>query len=180
MEIVYYVAASLDGFVATPDGGIEWLKPFEGGAEDYGYAEFYASVDAVLLGRKTYEQCLAFPEWPYPGKRCWIFSRSLSDMTEAAVRFTRESPSKALEHLAAEGVRRAWLVGGGKLAAAFRAEGLITEYIVSVIPLILGSGIALFDGSTGREELRLTQAKNYENGIVQLRYRSARSPSTNG
>lgn len=170
MEIVYYVAASLDGFIATPDGGIEWLKPFEGGAEDYGYAEFYASVDAVLLGRKTYEQCLEFAEWPYPRKRCWIFSRSLSDLTEAAVRFTGESPSTAVKHIAAEGVRRAWLVGGGKLAAAFRAEGLITEYIVSVIPVLLGAGIPLFDGPVPRSALRLIETKSYESGIVRLRY----------
>jgi dihydrofolate reductase len=152
-------------------------QAFEGGAEDYGYAEFYASVDAVLLGRKTrsrirfYEQCLAFPEWPYPGKRCWIFSRSLSDMSEAAVRFIGESPSRAVKRIAAEGVRRAWLVGGGKLAAAFRAEGLVTEYIVSVIPVLLGAGIPLFDGRAPRSApLRLLETKRYESGIVQLRY----------
>lgn len=104
MEIVYYVAASLDGYIATREGGIEWLRPYEGGAQDYGYGEFYASVDAVLLGRKTYEQCLSFPEWPYPGKACWIFSRTLSDMSEGAVRFTRESPSRAIRTIAAEGV----------------------------------------------------------------------------
>lgn len=71
IEIVYYVAASLDGFIATPDGGIEWLKPFEGGEEDYGYGAFYASVEAVLLGRVTYEKSLEFPEWPYAGKPYW-------------------------------------------------------------------------------------------------------------
>ena len=76
MEIIYYVAASLDGLIATPDGGIDWLKPFEGGAEDYGYGEFYASIEAVLLGRATYETALRFPEWPYPGKPYWVFSRS--------------------------------------------------------------------------------------------------------
>jgi len=64
MEIIYYVAASLDGFIATPDGGIDWLKPFEGTGEDYGYGGFYASIEAVLLGRVTYEQCLQFSEWP--------------------------------------------------------------------------------------------------------------------
>jgi dihydrofolate reductase len=170
MEIVYYVAASLDGFIATPQGGIDWLKPFEGGPEDYGYAEFYASVDCVLLGRKTYEQCLQFPDWPYPGKPCWIFSRSMSDMSEAAVRFTGEAPSKATKQIEASGFNRAWLVGGGKLAAAFRAEGLITEYIISVIPVLLGAGIPLFEGPAAKEELRLAATKTYDNGIVQLQY----------
>jgi dihydrofolate reductase len=159
MEIVYYVAASLDGFIATPDGGIEWLKPFEGGAEDYGYGEFYASVEAVLLGRRTYEQCLQFPEWPYPGKPYWVFSRSNGN-----------TPGGVVAEMRSRGLRRAWLVGGGKLAAAFHAEGLITEYVISVIPILLGAGIPLLDGPTAKRELRLAQTKPYDSGIVQLRY----------
>jgi dihydrofolate reductase len=128
-------------------------------------------VDAVLLGRKTYEQSLTFPEWPYPGKRCWIFSRSLSDMSEAAVRFMSDSPSKAVKHIAAEGAQRAWLVGGAKLAAAFRAEGLITDYMVSVVPVLLGAAIPLFDAPAPRSVLRLIETKSYESGIVQLCYK---------
>jgi dihydrofolate reductase len=159
IEIVYYVASSLDGFIATPDGGIDWLKPFEGGAEDYGYGEFYASVEAVLIGRKTYEQCLQFPEWPYAGKPYWVFSTANGN-----------TPAKVAAEMGSRGIRRAWLVGGGKLAAAFRAEGLITEHIVSVIPVLLGSGIPLFDGPAPLEALRLAGAKTYETGIVQLRY----------
>ena len=162
IEIVYYVASSLDGFIATPDGGIDWLKPFEGGAEDYGYGEFYASVEAVLMGRKTYEQCLQFPEWPYAGKPYWVFSKASGN-----------TPSKVENELKDRGIRRAWLVGGGKLAAAFRTEGLITEHIVSFIPLLLGDGIALFDGPAPAETLRLLGAKTYDSGIVQLRYRRA-------
>jgi len=165
MDIVYYVAASLDGFIATPDGGIDWLKPFEGGAEDYGYGEFYASVEAVLLGRKTYEQCLRFPEWPYPGKPYWVFSRASGN-----------TPAKVVAEMRERGLRRAWLVGGGKLAAAFLAEGLLTEYIVSVIPVLLGSGIRLFDGPGPKQDLRLAETKTYDSGIVQLRYLGS-SPS---
>src|SRR5438105_1572629 len=101
MEIVYYVAASVDGFIATPDGGIEWLKPFEN------TGEFYASVEAVLMGRKTYKQCLQFPEWPYAGKPYWVFSAG-----------TGNAPATLVAEMKARGLRRAWLVGGGKLAAA--------------------------------------------------------------
>jgi dihydrofolate reductase len=160
MEILYYVAASLDGFIATPDGGIEWLRPFEGSGEDYGYGEFYASVEAVLLGRSTYEQCLQFPEWPYAGKPYWVFSKA-----------NRNTPSGVVAEMRARGIRRAWLVGGGKLAAAFRAEGLISEHIVSVIPVLLGAGVRLFDGPGPFEELRLVGSRAYDSGIVQLRYR---------
>ena len=76
VEIVYYVAASLDGFIATADGGIDWLRPFENTGEDYGYGEFYASIEAVLMGRKTYEKSLEFPEWPYSGKPYWVLSKA--------------------------------------------------------------------------------------------------------
>ena len=160
MEIVYYVAASVDGFIATPDGGIDWLKPFENTGEDYGYGEFYASVEAVLMGRKTYEQCLQFPQWPYAGKPYWVFSASSGN-----------TPLRVVEEMKARGLRRAWLVGGGKLAAAFRSLDLITEHIVSVIPVLLGAGVPLFDGPAGFESLQLLSSRPYSNGIIQLRYR---------
>ena len=159
MEIIYYVAASLDGFIATPDGGIDWLKPFEGTSEDYGYGDFYASVEAVLLGRTTYEQCLQFPEWPYAGKPYWMFSSANGN-----------TPASVTAEMKARGLRRAWLVGGGKLAAAFRAERLITEHIVSIVPVLLGAGIPLFDGRGPRDELRLLGSRSYPSGIVQVRY----------
>jgi dihydrofolate reductase len=159
MEIIYYVAASLDGFIATPEGGIDWLKPFEGTGEDYGYGDFYASIEAVLLGRATYEQSLQFPEWPYADKPYWVFSST-----------TGNTPASVLAEMQARGLRRAWLVGGGRLAAAFRGERLITEHIISIVPVVLGAGIPLFDGPGPRETLRLKSSRSYPNGIVQLRY----------
>ncbi|HZS67862.1 MAG TPA: dihydrofolate reductase family protein [Burkholderiales bacterium] len=162
MEIIYYVAASLDGFIATPDGGIDWLKPYEGGVEDYGYGEFYASIEAVLLGRATYEKCLEFREWPYAGKPYWVFSRANGN-----------TPASVAAEMKARGLRRAWLVGGGKLAAAFRAERLITEHIVSIIPVLLGAGIPLYHGRGPRDDLRLKSSRSYPSGIVQLRYETA-------
>jgi dihydrofolate reductase len=162
IEIVYYVAASLDGFIATADGGIEWLQPFENTGEDYGYGEFYASIEAVLLGRLTYEKCLEFPEWPYAGKPYWVLSKANGN-----------TPSKVVAEMKERAIRRAWLVGGGKLAAAFRAEGLITEHIVSFVPVLLGAGVPLFDGPGATESLKLLGSRAYGNGIVQLRYRRA-------
>jgi dihydrofolate reductase len=159
VEIIYYVAASLDGLIATPDGGIDWLKPYEGTGEDYGYGEFYASIEAVLLGRTTYETCLQFPEWPYPGKPYWVFSRANGN-----------TPRSVVAEMQARGLRRAWLVGGGKLAAAFRAEGLITQHIVSMVPIVLGAGIPLFDGPGPAQTLRLVSSRAYPSGIVQSRY----------
>lgn len=170
LEVVYYVASSLDGFIATPDGGVEWLSPFEGTGDDYGYAEFYGSVDSVLLGRRTYDKILGFGAWPYPGKPCWVFSHRKTDIALAEVTLTAQSPIEVVSAMAARGLRRAWLVGGAALAASFRADGLITEYVVSVIPVILGSGVPLFAPAGPTEHLKLVESRSYPNGLVQLRY----------
>lgn len=170
LEIVYYVASSLDGYIATSDGGLEWLAPFEAADEDYGYAEFYASVEAVLLGGRTYEQVLDFGEWPYPGKPVRVFSSRALEVAGPDTVVASASPSRVASELEARGIRRAWLVGGGTLAASFRAAGLITEYIVSTIPVILGSGIPLFGAPGPQQRLRLVETTSYPDGLVQSRY----------
>jgi len=122
--------------------GIEWLRPYEGTSEDYGYAEFYASVEAVLLGRATYEKLPGVPGVALRRKPYWFCPAN------------GNTPASVVAEMKARGLRRAWLVGGGKLAAAFRAEGLITEHIVSVVPVILGAGTPLFDGAGTGAALR--------------------------
>jgi dihydrofolate reductase len=187
IEIIYYLATSLDGYIATPDGGVAWLAPFEAGGEDYGYPAFYASVDALLLGSRTYEQVLSFGEWPYAGKPCWILSRRPLEAVQPDLVVTARPLREVAADLEARGIRRAWLVGGGQLAAAFRAEGLITEYIVAIVPVILGAGIPFFGSPspdprgfpnpstvwpTG-EMLKLVEHWVYANGVVQIRYAAA-------
>ena len=171
--IVYYVAASLDGFIATLEGGVVWLAPFEERAEDLGYGEFYATVDAVLVGGRTYDACLKHGEWPFPGKPCWVLSKQRRRETRAEVAFTDREPAEVARELAAGGVKRAWLVGGGELAGAFRDAGLIDEYVITHLPVILGDGVPIFGFSTGREDLALAGTRTYAGGIVQTHYRRA-------
>ncbi|NIR49014.1 MAG: dihydrofolate reductase [candidate division Zixibacteria bacterium] len=173
--MVYYVATSLDGFIATEDGGIDWLSAFESAGEDYGYAEFYKSVDCLLMGGRTYQQVLEFGEWPYSGKPCWVFSRRPKLVSHTDVTITSKTPGEVAYELQARNFEHAWLIGGGELAASFRAEGLITEYIITVIPIILGTGIPLFGASGSQEILRLMNTQQFKNGLVQLRYSSNRS-----
>jgi dihydrofolate reductase len=170
-QIVYYVAASLDGYIAPPDGSLDWLASHEANTEDYGYAEFYASVDAVLVGRRTYEQCLAFPEWPYPGKPCWAFSHRPLKAASKDITITAESPQCVAALLLEREVRRAWLVGGGELAGSFRAAQLITEYVVTVLPVVLGGGTPLFAVQGPKEDLKLMETRKFSGGLVQMRYR---------
>jgi len=169
-EVIYYVAASVDGYIATMDGGIEWLAPFEGTGEDYGYAQFYDSVEAVLLGRRTYETSLAFDEWPYPGKPCWVFSHGNIRSLSTDVIRTARAPVEVMDHIGKSGLKRVWLAGGGALAASFRAEGLITEYIITIVPVVLGAGVPLFADPGPPQRLQLVEEKSYPKGLVQIRY----------
>uniref|UniRef100_A0A832H5I4 Dihydrofolate reductase n=1 Tax=Oscillatoriales cyanobacterium SpSt-402 TaxID=2282168 RepID=A0A832H5I4_9CYAN len=170
MDIVYYVATSLDGYIATDDGGVNWLPVPDLEGEDYGYTEFYASIDAVLMGRSTYEKSLEFGEWVYPGKPCWVFSRQQIDINQPDVTLTSRHPDEVVAELKARQLKRAWLVGGGRLATSFRAHGLISEYIITIIPTMLGKGIPLFTPSDRLEKLKLVDTQTFEDGVISLRY----------
>lgn len=169
-DLVYYVAVSLDGFIAAPDGGVEWLAAYERPGEDYGYADFYAGVDALVLGRRTYDQVMSFGSWPYAGKPCWVLSSRHLGEAPAGVTGSSASPEEVMADLDNRDRRRVWLVGGAKLAASFRAAGLITEYIVTVTPVLLGGGVPLVAAPGPRERLRLVATEIYAGGLVQLRY----------
>jgi dihydrofolate reductase len=170
-EIIYYVASSLDAYIATPDGGVDWLTRFHSAGEDHGAGELQASVDALLLGSRTYEFALGLGQWPVPDKPAWIFTHRKLRVLHPSITFTSETPTAVAQLLEARGVRRAWLMGGGQLAASFHGAGLISRYVISVFPVLLGSGVPLFaPHSCGLESLRLVAAKPFGSGIVQLTY----------
>jgi len=172
VEVVYYVASSIDGYLAPADGSLDWLSAFEATDDDFGYREFYGSVDAIVIGSKTYEQALEFDSWPYEGKHVVVMScRTLPKVTAEVVIDSRE-PAAVVEDLRSQGFRRIWLVGGGELAGAFQREGLITNYIISVIPIVLGTGRGVFGSHGGFERLELVGTRAYAEGIVQLSYRT--------
>jgi dihydrofolate reductase len=173
-DIIYYVAASVDGYIATPDGGIGWLAPFESSAEDYGYASFYSSVDAVILGSHTYEQAIGFGEWPYPDKPVRVASSRRLEVAAPNVVVTADDPASIVRELGQGGAGRIWLVGGGMLAGAFARAGLIDEYIVSVMPVLLGEGVALLGASATCVGLELVTTKTFGDGVIQSVYRPAR------
>ena len=172
-KITLYIASSLDGFIADANGGVDWLPHDD--ADDYGYAEFYRQVDALAMGRRTYDQIRGFGEWPYPGKPSYVFTgqppagAALAD-TPPGVRFVQTGPAGFAATVAARYSGTVWLVGGANLADQFRREGLIDEYRIFVIPIILGRGVPLFDGAAPPTALRLDGAQTYGNGMVELRY----------
>jgi dihydrofolate reductase len=169
-DVHYYIASSLDGCIATPDHGIEWLAPFQQSGDDYGFNDFYASIDALLLGSRTYEVALKQGLWPAPDKRSWVFTERELPVAHPSITLTSEEPARVLEQLAGRGFERAWLMGGGALAGSFLAQGLISCLTVALIPVLLGAGIPMFAEPSGRETLTLHDAKSYPSGVVSLRY----------
>lgn len=179
-EIILYIAVSLDGFIATPDGGYDWLPTVD---DNFGYEEFVGSVDAILMGSTTYGQILANEEtWPYASKPTWVFSRQPASMATKApnpsITVTAKSPTEIVAELETLGIKQAWLLGGAAIAAAFRAQGLITTYRLFIIPILLGAGIPLFPQPGPREKLTLVTAISHSGGVVELVYSS--SPDSDG
>ncbi len=168
MDIVYYVACSLDGFIATKDGGVDWLNPYNSG--EFGYAKFYASVDALVMGSHTYEVALTHGEWPSPDKPSWVFTRRDLAVADPSVTLTDDDPADVVDHLRDQAYARVWLMGGGELASSFRTQRLISHYMIWIIPVMLGSGIPLFSAATGMDSLNLLETKSFSNGVVLLSY----------
>ena len=161
-KVRLFIAASLDGFIAREDGGIDWLFS----DADYGYAQFYDSIDAVLVGRKTYEQARGFEPKPFGGKKVYVFTRSPG---KDDVEYVRD-PAGFVRKLVRMQGKDIWLVGGAEIITPLLNAGLVHEIILSIHPVILGRGIPLFRDIEEQHDLRLTGSTVYPSGLVQLRY----------
>jgi dihydrofolate reductase len=168
-EIVYSCAISLDGYIASTDGGVDWLHAAMVKGESYGLSEFMQSIDAVLMGSRTYEQSLGMGGGMGSAKPCWVFSRRALK-AKKGIEVTSASPGEIAAGLPARGIRRAWLMGGGRLAASFLEAGLIDEIGLGVMPVVLGAGIPLFGPLGAAVPLRLVESKTYKGGALGLRY----------
>ena len=175
-KVVLYIASSVDGYIARPDGAVDWL--FQEG--DYGYSEFIASVGVVLMGRITYEQILSFGiGYPYPGTDGYVFSRTRAGEEDANVQFTDADIPGLVAELKATKDKDIWLIGGGQLIREFLRDDLIDKIILSVHPVILGQGILLFPPDTPQRDLTLVDSQAYDTGLVRLTYRRIPGASQN-
>ena len=173
-KVSVFIATSLDGFIARRDGSLDWLgAPVTEDQEDYGYREFIDSVDALIMGRNTFEKALSFGAWPYSGKRVVVLTRGavkipaeLANTVSAAA----AAPRELVKRLSAEGASHLY-VDGGITAQRFLSAGLIDELTITRIPLLLGEGIPLFGPTGGDILLRHLATRSYDNGYVQSKYR---------
>jgi dihydrofolate reductase len=176
--VVLFIATSADGFIARTTGAIDWLPANAG--NDYGYNAFIKTVDSILMGRKTYEQVLTFGPFPYPDKECFVFSRrGLGSRRTAnkppSVRLVRTDPVAFTRRLRNRKGSTIWLVGGARLIRSFQQAGLIDEYIISICPVFIGSGIPLFLKTDRQGRLKLIGHKAYRTGVVQLTYEKVKA-----
>ena len=168
-----FIATTLDGYIARENGAIDWLEEFphpEG--EDYGYHDFIAGIDTIVMGRSTYETVTGFDvPWPYPGLRCIVitsdadYSVSTPD-TEVQVTLDK----KTIQALREQSQKGIWIVGGGQLIAGFLEYQAIDRMVISLLPLTIGRGIPLFPPHAGQNPFTLIQSESFSNGIVNLTY----------
>jgi dihydrofolate reductase len=171
-----FIATSLDGFIARPNGSLDWLTKAQGAApagEDFGYALFMSGIDALVMGRKTFETVLGFEPWPYEGKRVQVMTRQTGWQVpvhrQAQATVTHEAPGALLHRLGREGMGHVYL-DGGELIQAFLREDLVDSITLTVIPLLLGSGRALWGPLHRDQSWQLLGVQHWPCGFAQLRY----------
>jgi dihydrofolate reductase len=171
-----FIATSLDGFIARPDGSIDWLDDAQHlipDGEDCGYHGFMASIDAIVLGRHTFDQVLRFDPWPYGVTPVYVLSRAPVPIPVAltsTVHSFQGTVESLVELLGAQGFRQLY-VDGGLTIQAFLRSGLLDEITITTVPVLLGAGRPLFGPLPHDVALTLTQSRAYEFGFVQSTYR---------
>jgi dihydrofolate reductase len=170
-NVVLYIAISLDGYIADADGGVGWLDAFDLEGEDYGYHAMYSRMGALVMGGETYRFVEGVGGWPYPGVKTYVLTRGeLHAPEEYNLEAYQGDVAALIERIQLETDQDIWLVGGAQANALFAEIDRIDEYIVSVMPVVLGKGIPLFTGFTGPHSLTLTDVQSFSNGVVQMRY----------
>lgn len=166
-----YIGVSLDGFIARSDGNLDWLIKFESPEVHKSYSEFISNIDAVVIGRGTFEKVLSFPGWPYE-RPVFVLSSSLKhlpDSLEGKVKIISMKPKEVLHFLSGKGFSSIY-VDGGKVIQQFLKENCIAEMIISRVPVLIGSGIPLFGFLERDLHFKHMETRVYSNGLVKSHY----------
>ena len=167
-KIVCNLATSVDGFIADENGGVDWLNDFQ--AEDYGMIDFFEQCGTAIMGSKTYEQALSFNSWFGKMEGVVFTSRKLSPFNDEKINFFSGDPRPVVEQLHKK-EKDSWLVGGGQLITSFIDLHLLDELIITMVPRLLGRGLALCPSIKEVGNLQLLDSKAHTDGVLQLRYR---------
>jgi len=171
MTASVFIGTSVDGFIARPNGDLDWLPV--GGGEPHGYDEFIASVDALVIGRKTFETVLGFETWPYGDKQVIVLSSrplDLSTVRGGIVEQMEGPPADIVTRLAARGLHHLYIDGGITIQGFLRA-GLIERLIITRVPVLIGEGVPLFGSLPQDVQLHHVRTRDFPSGLVQSEYR---------
>jgi dihydrofolate reductase len=171
-KVVLGLGISLDGYIARPDGAVDFLFM----PKDYSMGPFFKTIDAALMGRKTYEVGLRMSGGKIHthGLRTYVFSRTLPPGERDGVIFTSDAPQKIVESLRKRKGKNIWLMGGGELARDFLKDDLVDELYLGVVPVLIGEGLPLFPPGFPQREFSLLENKTYSRGLISLKYTRTR------
>lgn len=173
-EIKLFIASSLDGYIARPNGSIDWLNEIPNpNNSDFGYTNFYAGIDTVVMGRATYDEVMGFDvDWPYPDCKCYVVTTSTNyKVTTPNTEIINEVNETFIEQLKNSSKSNIWLVGGGKLIQSFMILDVVDELIITIISRIIGEGLPLFPSPMPDSKWEVKKSEILNEAAVVLTYR---------
>jgi dihydrofolate reductase len=170
-KLILYIATSLDGYIAAPNDDLSFLDAVAKEGEDYGYGEFIQTIDTVIIGRKTYDWIMAHvPEFVHADKDTYVITRTPREQI-GNTRFYTGDMKELVARLKSEEGKNIFVDGGAEVVNALLLDNLIDEFVISVIPVLLGAGVRLFKDGCGQQGLELVDVKGFKTGLVQMQYR---------
>lgn len=171
--LILYIAMSLDGYIAKPNDDLSFLSIVEQEGQDYGYADFVKTVDTVIVGRKTYDKVISLGyDFPHADKDVYIITRTPRPNSGSVKFYTGELKS-LVERLKSENGNNIFCDGGAEIVNELLKGDFIDEFIISVIPILVGKGTKLFKDDRPEQNLKLVSVKSFEKGLIQLHYKRA-------
>lgn len=169
-KLILYIATSLDGYIAKPNDDLSFLSIVQKDGEDYGYSEFVSSIDTVILGRKTYDWIMAVvDEFPHMDKISYIITRT-ERPSIGNINFYNGTLNSLVKKLKSEKGKNIFIDGGAEIVHELLKANLIDEFILSIIPILVGDGIKLFADGRPELKLKLVTLKKFETGLIQMHY----------
>jgi dihydrofolate reductase len=170
-KVILYIAVSLDGYIAKPNDDLGFLSIVEQEGQDYGYADFIKTVDTVIVGRKTYDKVMSMGfDFPYADKDAYIITRTPRPNI-GSVKFYSDNLKSLVDNLKSGSGKDIFCDGGAEIVNELLKDDLVDEFIISVIPILVGNGIKLFKDGRPEQRLELISAKQFDKGLAQLHYK---------
>lgn len=172
-KVILYIAISLDGYIAKPNDDLGFLSMVEQQGQDYGYDDFVKTVDTVIIGRKTYEKVISMGfDFPHADKDTYIITRTARPNI-GSVRFYTGNLKSLVDKLKSENGKNIYCDGGAEIVNELLKNDLIDEFIISVVPILVGNGTKLFKDGRPEQKLELISVKSFDKGLTQLHYKRA-------